>query len=308
MRPRRQQQQQQQPQQQQQQQPQQQQQQPQQQQQQPQQQQQQQQQRSTRPKILLFGDSLTERSFDTGGWGAVVQSRYTRRADVVNRGFGGYNTRAAVAMAPNILAEFQGGRPADAGAGAVVWRKRDAALADGVNAVQHIPLEEYRRNLRAILATVQGNASGPGVRVLLVTPPPVHGPGRIHYRTERFGKAGVEGKPLDRTNENTGLYAAAVCALAEERGLPVLDLHSLLNAKAQKEGEDKFFTGILMDGLHFKPKGQAMVADLVLSRLEEAFPELSPSALPMHYPGWEKIDTADPATTFSKLAAHMPAS
>lgn len=32
-----------------------------------------------RPKIVLFGDSLTERSFDTGGWGAVVQSKYTRR-------------------------------------------------------------------------------------------------------------------------------------------------------------------------------------------------------------------------------------
>lgn len=32
-----------------------------------------------RPKIVLFGDSLTERSFDTGGWGAVVQSKYSRR-------------------------------------------------------------------------------------------------------------------------------------------------------------------------------------------------------------------------------------
>ncbi|MEW5320404.1 MAG: hypothetical protein WDW38_011479 [Sanguina aurantia] len=260
-----------------------------------------------RPKIVLFGDSLTERSFDTGGWGAVVQSKYTRRADVVNRGFGGYNTRAAIAMAPNILAEFQGG--SQRMLLLVLWfGANDAALADGVNVVQHVPLEEYKRNLRAILAAVQEHAKGAGVRVLLVTPPPVYGPGRIHYRTERFGKAGVEGKPLDRTNKNTGLYAAAVCALAQEKGLSVLDLHSLLNAKAQKEGEDGFFTSILMDGLHFKAKGQAMVADLMLAKMEEAFPELSPSALPMHYPGWEKIDTADPATTFSKLAAHAPAS
>lgn len=31
---------------------------------------------------------------------------------------------------------------------------------------------------------------------------------------------------------------------------------------------------ILMDGLHFKAKGQAMVADLMLAKMEEAFPEL----------------------------------
>lgn len=32
-----------------------------------------------RPKIVLFGDSLTERSFDTSGWGTVLQSNYSRR-------------------------------------------------------------------------------------------------------------------------------------------------------------------------------------------------------------------------------------
>lgn len=43
---------------------------------------------SQRKTILLFGDSLTERSFDSsdGGWGAVLAANYTRKADVVNRG------------------------------------------------------------------------------------------------------------------------------------------------------------------------------------------------------------------------------
>lgn len=52
------------------------------------------------------------------------------QADVVNRGFGGYNTRAAVAMAPNILAEFQGG--GQRMLVLVLWfGANDAALADG---------------------------------------------------------------------------------------------------------------------------------------------------------------------------------
>jgi hypothetical protein len=46
---------------------------------------------SQRPKILLLGDSLTQISFD--GWGGGLAHRYQRRADVLNRGMSGYNTR-----------------------------------------------------------------------------------------------------------------------------------------------------------------------------------------------------------------------
>ena len=42
-------------------------------------------------KILLIGDSLTQTSFE--GWGAGLAHRYQRRADILNRGMSGYNTR-----------------------------------------------------------------------------------------------------------------------------------------------------------------------------------------------------------------------
>jgi hypothetical protein len=38
------------------------------------------------PTIVLFGDSITEGSFDVGGWGARLAHEYARKADVVNRG------------------------------------------------------------------------------------------------------------------------------------------------------------------------------------------------------------------------------
>ncbi len=40
------------------------------------------------PTIVLFGDSITEHSFDVqnGGWGARLANEYARKADVVNRG------------------------------------------------------------------------------------------------------------------------------------------------------------------------------------------------------------------------------
>ena len=46
-----------------------------------------------RRAIVLFGDSLTQRSFEPSGWGAALAHLYGRRCDVYNRGFGGYNTR-----------------------------------------------------------------------------------------------------------------------------------------------------------------------------------------------------------------------
>ena len=39
-----------------------------------------------RPKWILFGDSLTERSLGFGGWGSSMAHAYYRKIDVVNRG------------------------------------------------------------------------------------------------------------------------------------------------------------------------------------------------------------------------------
>jgi hypothetical protein len=46
-----------------------------------------------RQRFLIFGDSLTQQSFEEGGWGARLVSRYQRKADVTLRGYSGYNTR-----------------------------------------------------------------------------------------------------------------------------------------------------------------------------------------------------------------------
>ncbi len=46
-----------------------------------------------RKRFVLFGDSLTQQSFEEGGWGSKLVSRYQRKADVTLRGYSGYNTR-----------------------------------------------------------------------------------------------------------------------------------------------------------------------------------------------------------------------
>lgn len=44
---------------------------------------------SNRPRIVLFGDSITQFSFQEGGWGLSIASEYTPYYDVLNRGFSG---------------------------------------------------------------------------------------------------------------------------------------------------------------------------------------------------------------------------
>lgn len=57
-----------------------------------------------RPQFVLFGDSITQYSFATKGWGAQLANHYQRKVDVVNRGYSGYNTAWAKAAMPKVLA------------------------------------------------------------------------------------------------------------------------------------------------------------------------------------------------------------
>ena len=56
-----------------------------------------------RPRIVLFGDSITEQSFGEGGFGAALANRYRRHADVLLRGYSGYNSRDAVALLKHVF-------------------------------------------------------------------------------------------------------------------------------------------------------------------------------------------------------------
>ena len=40
---------------------------------------------TSRPRVVLFGDSLTQRGFEEQGWASALCDYYTRRADVLNR-------------------------------------------------------------------------------------------------------------------------------------------------------------------------------------------------------------------------------
>ncbi|TKY71809.1 GDSL esterase/lipase [Spatholobus suberectus] len=174
----------------------------------------------TRPKIYLFGDSITEDSFAVGGWGASLAHQFSRTADVVLRGYSGYNTRWALKVLDRVFPASQGG---DGGtetapiALTVFFGANDACLPDRCSAFQHVPVHEYKQNLHSIVSFFKKR--WPTTLILLITPPPIDEDARCRYPFVD----NPQGLP-ERTNEAAGEYARACIAVAGECGIPVVDL------------------------------------------------------------------------------------
>ncbi|KAL4445884.1 hypothetical protein ABPG77_009083 [Micractinium sp. CCAP 211/92] len=241
-----------------------------------------------RPTFVTFGDSITQRGF-APGWTSALADAYQRRADVINRGYSGYNSRWALQLLPKVF-------PAPAGPGsppppalATVWfGANDAALPDCGSARQHVPLPEYKANLAAIVEHLRGV----GVpAIVLITPPPISEPDRIIHVQKTYG---VTLAVPERTNEVAGQYAAAAESLAAELGVPCLNVWTAFQAVPGWE------TKLLCDGLHLTPEGQQEVFRLLQGLINERFPNLRVAKLPMDAPDHSWIDPESVPAAFEK--------
>jgi isoamyl acetate esterase len=219
----------------------------------------------TLPKFLLLGDSLTQTSFE--GWGATLANRYQRRADVLNRGCSGYNTRwyQRYAQDNGIWNE----NPQDIVLVIIFFGANDATLKDLDG--KHVPVAEYQRNLRELVGKTQTAYSS--AKILLIAPPPVHREQRLAFQRERYGEKAT-GIP-ERNLEHTKLYASACVEVAEALNIPYLDLFSVM-----VEATDDFGK-FLSDGLHFNQAGQDFVGEQLVQAMDTYFPELAVSPDPV---------------------------
>ena len=219
-----------------------------------------------RRTLVLFGDSITQMSFGTEGFGAMLADVYARRLDVLNRGFSGYNTRWARYYFDTIFGEKSEHAPApeDRHKLVIVFFGANDASLESLNKRQHVPIKEYHQNLKWMCQCLLERASQ---RVLLVTPPPVDHAQRLEFQKERYGDAATG--ELERTNESAGLYADACRNVAHELGLPCCDLWQ----EMQSECED--WSKFLSDGLHFSRMGNRLAGEKLIETISNSFPELA---------------------------------
>lgn len=232
---------------------------------------------------MLFGDSITEQSFRSGGWGAALADTYSRKADVVVRGYGGYNTRWALFLLHHLFPLGSANPPAVT---TIFFGANDAALSGRTSERQHVPIEEYKENLRKIVHHLKECSTT--MLVVLITPPPIDEEGRKEYARSLYGEKGMT--LPERTNEMTGVYAKQCVELAKELGLPSINLWAKMQ---ETEGWQKKF---LSDGLHLTRDGNAVVHQ----ELVKVFSEAWHSALDMPYdfPHHSVIDGNNPEKAF----------
>ncbi|KAI3737324.1 hypothetical protein L2E82_27322 [Cichorium intybus] len=238
-----------------------------------------------RPEIVLFGDSITDQSFRHGGWGASLTDIYSRKADIVVRGYGGYNTRWALFLLNHI---FPLGSTTPPVATTVFFGANDAALSGRTSERQHVPLEEYKENLRKIVHHLK--EFSPTMIIVLITPPPVDEEGRQEYAKSLYGEKAM--KLPERTNEVTGTYANGCVEVAKELGVDSINLWSKMQ---ETQGWQKKF---LSDGLHLTADGNGVVYEEVVKVLNGAW--LSASEMPLDFPHHSQIDPHNPEKAFQQ--------
>jgi lysophospholipase L1-like esterase len=210
------------------------------------------------PKIILMGDSITEMGFknEVNGYISILQDRYVRKADIINRGYSGYNTEWYKYLVPDIL---EGER--NVKAVVLFLGANDAVLAPGK---QHVPLKQYRSNLLEM-----GNRILNSTRLILVTPPP------------------VDRKINDRSFENTLKYRTVVLEVAQQLQVPVVDTY--VTFLGNVEYNQKLLDQKLIDGLHFNAQGNREYEYQVLLKLMEI--GLDPNRIKGKVVRWDEVDS-----------------
>lgn len=237
-----------------------------------------------RPQIVLFGDSITEQSFRPSGWGSALADNYSRKADIVNRGYGGYNTRWALFLLHHLFPLGLADPPV---AVTIFFGANDAALPERNSERQHVPTEEYKENLKKMVLHLK--KCSPTMLVVLITPPPVDVEGRMEYARSIYGEKAM--KLPERTNEVAGIYANKCVSLASELGIPSINLWSKMQ---ETEGWQRKF---LSDGLHLTSEGNAVVHKEVVQVFIQG--GLSAPDMPFDFPHHSQIDPKNPEKAFT---------
>ncbi|KAJ2427207.1 isoamyl acetate-hydrolyzing esterase [Coemansia sp. RSA 2524] len=223
--------------------------------------------------LLAFGDSITQFGSNPNISGFVLHlsGYYSRRMDVLNRGFSGYNTRDALRVASHVFPRSKG------------------MLAPYS---QHVPLDEFYENLHKLVMLLRDPNSdyySPDTRIVFITPPAV-GDRMIE------DVAGRNGYAPDRKNSVTKLYADAVKKVARKHDLPVVDIwtaiEDLVHGSASTDSPDcktesniaehdvpteeasvspfEGYEKYLLDGLHLNRSGNELLFKLIVSEIEKA--------------------------------------
>ncbi|RWR86198.1 GDSL esterase/lipase CPRD49 [Cinnamomum micranthum f. kanehirae] len=248
-----------------------------------------------RPVFVLFGSSIVQFSFSSGGWGATLADIYARKADILLRGYSGWNSRRALQVVDQVFPKDAAVQPSLV---IVYFGGNDSMGYHSSGLGPHVPLSEYIENMRKIASHlkvyfliqnlpccfhnmiqclhpnlskyINNQSLSEQTRIIFLSCPP------INEEKVRQNSSAILCN-LDRSNEACRRYSEACIELCKEMGLKVIDLWTAVQNRAEWE------TTCFTDGIHFSSVGSNIVVEEILKVLKEA--EWEPS---LH---WKSLPT-----------------
>ena len=228
------------------------------------------------PQIILFGDSVTQCM--TTNIQAWLQTRYSRRADIINRGFGGYTSQQGLSLLPKIIASLHPVTSPEIKLCFVFFGANDAFQPPQTPGRPRVHLEDFLSNISKIVEYLLSISKE--MKVVLITPPAVD-----EYSLPHTGL----------TSERIAAYATATRKVAAEHELPLVDcskaflkfsgwngsLEESILPGDKRLGKNDALASLLTDGLHLSAKGYEVLFHEVISVIEGELQQLSCSNMPV---------------------------
>ncbi|OAG01528.1 SGNH hydrolase [Paraphaeosphaeria sporulosa] len=234
--------------------------------------------RAVYPQFIFFGDSITQIDGNPSlGFSCVGSLRYdyTRRIDIIARGFAGYNTSDALNVLPKFFPQPQEARVRLV---TIFFGANDACLPHTTG--QHISLEHFKLNLHKLLSHPCIIAHR-DVKVLLITPPPVD-----EWQFDDW----EEPAKSARKAVIAQAYARAVVEVGAESETAVVDLWGACMREVGWDGGEQVpgdrglgrsdLRKLLVDGLHLSGEGYTILCEEMKMVIAREYPELVPEKIP----------------------------
>ncbi|KAL8039174.1 hypothetical protein ABFS82_10G016800 [Erythranthe guttata] len=206
----------------------------------------------SRPQFVLFGSSIVQISLNVGGWGSILTDLYDRKADVILRGYAGWNSRNALQVLNQIFPHDAGVQPSLV---IVYFGGNDAMRPHPSGLGPHVPLHEYIQNMTKIYLHLKSLSEN--MRIIFLTCPPVDEAMIFQYYGNAFDNQ-------ERTNEGCRIYSAALVEMCKQIDCQVINLWTAFQHR------DDWGAAYLLDGIHLSSEGCKIVVKEILKVLREA--------------------------------------
>ncbi|KAK6453655.1 SGNH hydrolase-type esterase domain-containing protein [Scheffersomyces xylosifermentans] len=260
-------------------------------------------------KFILFGDSITQFSTSQqNGFGMhpALQDLYARKLDILNRGYGGYNSDHAVLILPEILKAELNDAKDNVKLMTIFFGTNDAfEIEDDINDIQAVPLERYKKNISKLTELCLENNIKP-----IIIGPSLH--------DNRIAKIGYEerGRPTDKdatSNKRYLSYSLAAEEVAKENNVAFVNMweafrefggwtiEQLVASNGSSDDETFIPLGdLLIDGVHFTPEAYRILFKKVVESINKTYPEFDATNIPEKLSYWQNINPKDQKNSIFK--------